>query len=252
MEKILKNNLATTNLPTTTAGTKYTPCHTGPVEVYPRILVGSLSESIKMANEHKVDILVPLDSLHGDVWDKGWRGEIHYVPVRDMSILPRDVLLREIDYLLQKYAEGKSIGVFCIGGHGRTGYFASVLLGRLGVQDPIKLLREKYCSKVLETKEQIKEVAEVLGRPELEKYEPAKTIISGFSYYDYWDDYGIVVKGGGAASSHRRDKNAEGRCCGECAHFLPYSKASMEGTCLVYDWEIFEDDVGCNSFLKKN
>jgi hypothetical protein len=70
--------------------------------------------------------------------------------------------------------EGKKVGIFCMGGHGRTGYFGSLVLGMLGVEDPIQLLRDEYCKKVVESKEKINQIAAILGKPALKQHKPSK------------------------------------------------------------------------------
>lgn len=171
------------------------PCHIGPVEVYKNVFVGNMQESVKMARRG-VDVLVPLAYVEADIWKAGWRGEILYVPVPDYGVLPMDVLIEKATEVANLVKAGKSVGIFCFGGHGRTGYFASVVLGFLGVEDPVKLLRERYCKEVIETDQQLEHVAIALNKPDLyTKYE-AHGGLSLYSYYGggmydygYWDDY---------------------------------------------------------------
>ena len=173
-------------------------CHIGPVEVYKNVFVGSMQESIKMVRRG-VDVLVPLAYVEADIWNEGWRGEILYIPVPDYGVLPMELLIEKATEVANLVKAGKSVGIFCFGGHGRTGYFASVVLGFLGVEDPVKLLREHYCKKVIETDRQLEHVAIALNNPDLyTKYE-AQDDWSMYQYYGsgmyggydhgYWDDY---------------------------------------------------------------
>lgn len=233
------------------APVKVKPCH-GSVEIYPGLWVGGLCDSYDMYPF--VDVLVPLDTLGGDVWDHHWRGEIYYVPIKDFSVLPRDVAQNRAQAVVDFIKSGKSVGIFCIGGHGRTGYFASLVLGLLGVADPIKLLRENYCSEVLETKEQISEVAAILGRPELaELHKPRASSMFLWPYQDYagygygsiWDPYDYVPSG------KEQVPEREGRC-EDCEFYQPYSKYAGSGDCLCRNWgTVFEDDEPCSDFVAR-
>lgn len=69
---------------------------------------------------------------------------------------------RLYDWLTEEYAGGeeKRIGVFCVGGHGRTGTFLSILAGLGGLGDeatncPVQWVRENYSEKAVETWSQI-------------------------------------------------------------------------------------------------
>lgn len=164
-------------------------CHTGPIEVHKGLFLGSFSEATAMVKApHNVSVLVPLNDLSGSIWNTGFRGEIMYYPITDYSILPTDVLMALAAKIILRLENGERVGVFCMGGHGRTGYVAATVLGMLGYADPIEHIRTKYCSEALETTSQLKHVAEVLNRPDLaEKY--AKTVERSYSYGKYYDDY---------------------------------------------------------------
>lgn len=142
------------------------PCHEGPIEIIPNLFLGSYPERKKMVFLG-VDVLIPLDSLDGDIWNMGFRGEIYYCPIEDYGILPIDVATTLVGKIRVYLAEGKKVGLFCIGGHGRTGYVAALVLGAIGYEDPIAHLRTEYCKKAIETQEQIKGIATFLGDPSL-------------------------------------------------------------------------------------
>lgn len=143
-------------------------CHNGPVEIFPGLLLGSEREAIDM----KTNIIVALASLEPEIWKKGWRGEIWYYPTRDYSTLPLDVQSALVSRILSALNKGKTVGICCLGGHGRTGYVAALVLGKLGIEDPIDHLRKNYCSKAVESKEQIEAIAKFLKKPDLKKHEP--------------------------------------------------------------------------------
>lgn len=162
------------------------PCHKV-TEVMPGLFLGKKSQVPIMTDDLHLDVLVPLDSLEGDCWDEGWRGEIFYVPTTDFSVLPRDVAVDKAQQVANMIAAGKRVGIFCIGGHGRTGYFGSLVAGLLGAEDPIALVRT-YCAKTIESAAQIKEIAEILKKPELTKYKPPHTTeYAGYGIYDDMD-----------------------------------------------------------------
>ena len=123
------------------------------VEIVPGLILGSL-RGLPDILALKPDVLAPLDRLSGHVWDSGFRGEIVYCPVTDYGTLPDDVLERLADGLLERLRAGKRVAVFCVGGHGRTGYVAACLLHRLGQENPIAFLRRNYSPSAVESEEQ--------------------------------------------------------------------------------------------------
>ena len=122
-------------------------------EIVPGLILGGLRDldDILAMNPN---VLVPLDRLPGSVWETGFRGEILYCPITDMKILPDDVLDELIERILAQLTAGKRVAVFCVGGHGRTGYVAACVLFRLGYDNPIGLLRKEYNRSAVETEEQ--------------------------------------------------------------------------------------------------
>lgn len=168
------------------------PCHNGVVEVIPGLQLSGKKDYYPMVDKDPcVDILVPLDSITGDAWDCGWRGEIRYLPIKDFSIAPVDVITEATERLANEVLAGKRVGTFCLGGHGRTGYVASLILGFLGVEDPVGFLRKNYCKKAVETREQLEQIAEILGKPEiLLKHKESKPLrLSGYAGYDWRGGY---------------------------------------------------------------
>lgn len=214
----------------TTQKTTWRPCHEGFTEIYPRIYVGKAYD-VDSKLLQNVDILIPLDHVSGAIWDTGWRGGILYIPICDYSVLPKDVEKRFVERTIDLYNDGKRIAIFCVGGHGRTGYFTSLILGKLGVDDPIGHLRNNYCSKAVETKDQVSAIAEFLGKPELEsKYKVQPTI--GFSLYDYYDYYDGL------------------NCCCDCEYFEQYSTYLNYGYCPIIGKTISKYEYPCNDFVK--
>lgn len=121
-------------------------------EVIPNLILGGLV-NLEEILELEPDVLFPLDSLPGDVWDQGFRGEIRYFPIKDYGILPMDVLERLVKTIAGELDAGKRVALFCHGGVGRSGYVAVCLLHYLGIggEDPIAWLRESYNPNAVET-----------------------------------------------------------------------------------------------------
>lgn len=133
------------------------------MEIFPGLIVGGvwmLDDMLKM----NPDVLVPLDFLQGWIWKTGFRGEIIYCPITDYSILPDDVLDKLTFTIAERIKNGQRAAVFCVGGHGRTGYVASCVLHLLGVKNPVAFLRENYHRKSVETAEQYEAVKRFIDR----------------------------------------------------------------------------------------
>lgn len=122
-------------------------------EIYPGVILGGLRDLDDIL-ALKPDVLVPLDRVPGTIWEDGYCGEILYIPIVDESILPEHILECFIEQLLERICDKRRIAIFCIGGHGRTGYIASCLLYRLGIKDPITYIRKNYSMQAVETEEQ--------------------------------------------------------------------------------------------------
>jgi len=154
-------------------------CHFGPVEVIKNLFCGSEDEALAMASAPiRVDTLIPLYSLDAAIWDTGFRGEVLYYPIKDYETLPNDVLDSLVLKILDRLDGNKKVGVFCMGGHGRTGYVAAAVLGKRGYKDPIGFLRANYCRQAVESDEQIRHISDFLGKPELaESYEENHELI---------------------------------------------------------------------------
>ena len=134
-----------------------------PVEVVPGLILGSL-RALNDILDRKPDVLFPLDRLPGWVWETGFRGEIVYYPITDYEALPDDVLDGLVAAVLERLQAGKRVAVFCIGGHGRTGYVAACVLYRLGQENPIAFLRQNYSPSAVESEEQELSVERFLRR----------------------------------------------------------------------------------------
>ena len=215
------------------------PCHSGPVEVIENLFCGSGEESLNMVSAPvKVDTLIPLHDLGAEIWHLGFRGEILYCPIRDYGTLPDDVLEALTSKILDRLSRGKKVGLFCVGGHGRTGYVASVVLGKLGHEDPIQFLRSKYCRNAVESDSQILHIAEILEKPELvEKY-------AGMNAFDgiggLWPDYFMSRYDFGVGYLPESKISV----CGDCARFIA-------GKCQKFNTFVDEYDPVCDDFAER-
>lgn len=124
-----------------------------PVEIVPGLILGSL-RGLKAILRLNPDVLFPLDRLPGWIWDEGWRGQVVYYPITDYGVLPDDVLEKLVEAVLERLRAGRRAALFCVGGHGRTGYVAACVLHRLGFENPIAYLRKHYSPKAVESDEQ--------------------------------------------------------------------------------------------------
>ena len=174
-------------------------CHTDPCEITKNLWIGSCWSVTDMTKN--CSVIVPLSDSDGDIWDT-WRGELLYVPITDYRALPIDVLTAFAMIVVEKLQKGETVGIHCMGGHGRTGYFVSAVLWLLevpqllGYPDPVKFIREKYCKKAIESDRQLQSLSVFTGIDGLDKiYEESKPRVTGNywkygSYSDsYWDDW---------------------------------------------------------------
>lgn len=145
-------------------------------EVYPNVFLSDRWSLEELIDKH-VTVLVPLASSPYDCWNLGFRGKIRAWPIEDFEVLPSDVLSMCIKELTSLLNNGEKIAIFCEGGHGRTGYIASCLVGTLDpdIDDPIKFVRDNYCKHAVESSNQIESIAEFLGKPYLNEIKASRT-----------------------------------------------------------------------------
>ena len=165
-------------------------------EIIPGLLLGSVNDVDDMVRAG-ADVLVPLAFMDGRVWNTGWRGEIIYCPITDMDVLPDDVLYLLVEMISRRLDCQKKVGLFCAGGHGRTGYVAACVLADRGVSDPIGYLRSKYSAKAIETDKQAEAVFRFIKiEEELERLieEEAGTLDWFGSSGVYWQTKKRILK----------------------------------------------------------
>lgn len=143
----------------------FQPCHEV-TEIYPNLFISSERQIVKAIKEgQKFDVLVPLDSLDAGIWDyiTPEKTQIFYFPCPDYGILSNKNLDYLVTHIIRFLKKKKRVALFCLGGHGRTGYITACIIGKLGVQNPVQELKTKYCKKIIETSQQMIEVADYLG-----------------------------------------------------------------------------------------
>lgn len=134
-------------------------------------------------------------------WTEGH--EIKY-EIRDGSVPKNTKLFIElVKWTAEQLVEGKSVHAGCIGGHGRTGMFFAALVAHMDVSDdPIQYVRDEYCHKVVESKEQVKFLVKHFGAKTAKgskdygssksgssnKHQSSKTEYSSAAGTDWWQD----------------------------------------------------------------
>lgn len=130
---------------------------------------------------------------------------LYYIP--DMAA-PKDPVSfgKMIAWAHEQLKQGKKVHAGCIGGHGRTGTFLAALVFHVtGRKDAIAYVREHYCHKAVESKQQI----EFLVKMGMDSAEPTKSFssTSGGGWSGGYSDLGATEKwnkkwsGGGAYKS---------------------------------------------------
>jgi len=134
------------------------------VNIISNLWIGSKFKVDNLLSTQEIDVLIPLDSLDASVWHTLFEGIIDYCPIDDFSILPQHIENQLVNRIIRYLEDGKSVALFCLGGKGRTGYIASLVLKRMGhpyhKHGVIGYLRENYNNKAVESPEQAVRVAE--------------------------------------------------------------------------------------------
>ena len=92
-------------------------------------------------------------------------------PIKDYGIPNWDLgtWLKLCDVIRAQLIKGVNVDVLCVGGHGRTGLFASIVVYLLVADksiftnDPVTWLRTLYCKNIIDTKQQLDYVWEILS-----------------------------------------------------------------------------------------
>lgn len=117
---------------------------------------GSARHPIKGADVYVVLQDGDMNGQQSDPWDKQTVVEVGYF-IRDMHA-PADVkrFKKLVTWVCTQLQGGKNVHVGCIGGHGRTGTVLSAIIAELLEEaDAIQYVRQHYCKKAVESKEQV-------------------------------------------------------------------------------------------------
>lgn len=174
-----------------------------PVKIGPYTIFAGGTRDITAKGTTKADILVPLLSSMPQLYI-GRKYEVISCPMTDMGGVPscwKEFLEEDIIPVLES---GKSILVFCLGGHGRTGTFLASLIALLEpeIKDPIAEIRERYCDRAVESMEQIRAIFALKGEEPPKKYSSASyhtchpLYVGVRTYRDPYEWVNTTVKGG--------------------------------------------------------
>jgi hypothetical protein len=127
------------------------------------------------------DVYVALQSgstsgRSSDPWDAPGVVEVHY-SIQDMR-QPSDAarFKKMVSWICTQLHDGKTVHVGCIGGHGRTGTVLSAVVAEmLDEKNAIQYVRQHYCKRAVESREQIQFLVKHYG---IEMAEPTKGDVS--------------------------------------------------------------------------
>ncbi len=156
------------------------------------------------------DIYVALQSgsrsgLASDPWDKQLVTEIHF-SINDYCAPETKKVARfkkMIDWLCNQLQEGKKIHVGCIGGHGRTGLVLSAIVAQMGESDAIQYVRKHYCTKAVESPEQVKFLMKHYGVSQVDGAKERMPLPRGSSFSGFGSSSGKIDFGGSSYSSQK-------------------------------------------------
>lgn len=94
-----------------------------------------------------------------------WRkGDEILFPIQDMGIPDSlDDFNQLIGWTKTQLEAGRKVHCGCIGGHGRTGTFFAALVASYGEKDAISYVRSNYCTKAVESSQQVDFLAKNFG-----------------------------------------------------------------------------------------
>lgn len=200
-------------------------CHDEPTEVVTNLFLasGTGAEEYIKNPQNNIGLAVPLNRMDDEVWDKGWRGDVLYVPCQDYGTLPKDLAITTALKVLEAMKTQKVI-MFCMGGHGRTGYIASIVLGYMGYEDPVEFIRNKYCKSAVESQSQLNQIAEILDNEKIKEHTIKSSYIS-----TYWDNIRDTT------TTKATTRHTHKLQCYTCKYWMDgIYNAAGEGWCEVY------------------
>ena len=114
--------------------------------------------------------------LYSRLYHEGFKGVVYGVAFPDQDVLPDKAHRQVIESIVTTARKGLKIGFYCMGGHGRTGAILGSLIALVEKpEDPIKVVRERYCKQAIESKKQAERVFAMVGKPLPSSYEESFT-----------------------------------------------------------------------------
>jgi protein-tyrosine phosphatase len=112
-----------------------------------------------------LDVVLRLTADHEHPWIYPDAVEVIEFPVRDFQV-PGEGWAELIDEVIRRIESGQRVLVHCMGGHGRTGLFLASIIAKLEpeLDDPVAVMRERYCIKAIETGEQEAYIFQFAGK----------------------------------------------------------------------------------------
>ncbi len=116
-----------------------------------------------------------------------------------------------VEWTAEQLASGAKVHCGCIGGHGRTGtFFAALVKHMLGVEAAIDYVREHYCKKAVETREQIDYLGKHFGvAPAAGSKEHAPKLLGAPAPKAQKPIWGAFDKGTGSGGGHKAKGGAK-------------------------------------------
>ncbi len=148
-----------------------------PLPINDYVIYGGSGNRPKVPN---CDIYIGFDSGINVEYIPPWKGRIIYFPIPDMGVPDKGVkaTFDLIKWVSDQLKAGKKIHCGCIGGHGRTGLFFSILVNHmLKIKDSTTYVRENYCKKTVESQGQINWLYQNFG---ITKVKPTKGYLGDY------------------------------------------------------------------------
>lgn len=120
----------------------------------------------------KIDLYVPLSGAAFEAAEHWFDGVVWGMPMQDYHVWPLPVLRTRALAIIKQLSLGKKIMICCSGGHGRTGTLTAAIL-YLGceIADPVAWLRKRYCEEAVETKGQLRMLADLCRNPAIMEHD---------------------------------------------------------------------------------
>jgi len=101
-----------------------------------------------------IDPDVPMTTFGEKLFEEYHSVEYIYLPIEDFRapVYTLEDYKKILDAITRNISKEKiSLGVYCFGGHGRTGTILAVILYHFaGIDDPVGYIRENYCKNAIE------------------------------------------------------------------------------------------------------